>query len=187
MPFGKQKPIYYIGNALMALSFFISVFIYFPVVKMYFYPDAVPIEPGEPFISIPKIKAKAPLLFDVDPWDKATYEPALEKGVAHAIGSGKPGEGKTVYLFAHSSALPWEITRYNTVFLRLSELKNGDDILLSNNEQEYTYQVVDKKVVEARDIEYLTKLEEDQLIIQTCWPIGTDWQRLLVFAKETTH
>lgn len=174
---------YYIGNALMALSFFILVFIYYPLVQAYFFPQNPAVPPGAPNVSIPKIGARAPLVLNVDPWSKESYEPALEKGVAHAFGTGLPGEGKTVYLFAHSSSLPWEITRINTIFLRLNELENGDTIIINKDGKDYIYSVFDKKIVSARDTQYLTQQNGEELIIQTCWPIGTDWERLLVFAK----
>jgi LPXTG-site transpeptidase (sortase) family protein len=182
MQLGKQKPMYYIGNARMALSFFSALFIYFPVIKMYFFPTKIILEDDQPYISIEKIHASAPLLFDIDPWDKTLYENALEKGVAHAKGSDKPGGDGTVYLFAHSSALPWEITRLNTSFFRLHELTKGDTIDVFDGEKKYTYKVREKKTIAPREIQYLQKDQGKILILQTCTPIGTDWNRLLVFA-----
>jgi sortase A len=188
MRLGKHTPMYYIGNALMALSFFILVFIYYPLAQIYLFPSKPNIPAGHPSISIPKIGAVAPLELNIDPWKKEVYEPALEKGVAHAFGTALPGEGKLIYLFAHSSSPAWKITRYNTIFLRLNELKPGDTVTLNNEGKDYIYNVVDKKVVSPRDIEFLTKpSEKEQLVIQTCWPIGTDWQRLLVFAEPVIN
>ncbi len=167
----------------MVLSFFIAAFIYYPVIKLYFWPEKVHVTPGQPTISIPKIEAYAPLILNVDPWDKYEYEEALKKGVAHAKGTSIPGENNISYLFAHSSALPWEITRYNTVFLRLNELQQGDEIRITNEGNEFVFTVVRKKIVSARDVSFLAQQNNTILIIQTCWPIGTDWQRLLVFAE----
>jgi LPXTG-site transpeptidase (sortase) family protein len=43
-----------------------------------------------------------------------------------------------------------------------------------------------KKIIKPNQIEYLEYKEEDKeiVILQTCWPIGTNWQRLLVFAEK---
>jgi sortase A len=179
---------YYIGNTMMVLSFFMLAFIYFPLARIYFFPSKPAIPPGYPSISIPKINAVAPLELNIDPWKKELYEPALEKGVAHALGTALPGEGKLIYLFAHSSSPAWKITRYNTIFLRLNELKPGDTITINSEERDYTYNVVDKRIVSPKEIEFLTKpSDREQLVIQTCWPIGTDWQRLLVFAEPVKN
>lgn len=181
---GYKKPMVYIGNALMALSFFMLVVIYLPVFNAYFFPKNPLIPPGAPFITIQKINAIAPIFFDVNPWDDKEYKEVLQKGIAHAKGTAKPGEKGTIYLFAHSSDLPWRITRYNTIFLKLNSLKNGDGITISGSGTEYRYKVTDKKIVSPKDIQYLANSPTNQLILQTCWPIGTDWNRLLVFAEQ---
>ena len=134
------------------------------------------------FIEIPKIQAVAPLLLDVDPKREEIYKKELEKGVAHAKGTKYPGEKGTVFLFAHSSGSPWEITRYNTIFLRLGELEVGDKIRVGHKDSIYEYKVFDKKIVWPDDVQYLNDISKNQLIIQTCYPIGTSLQRLLVFA-----
>ena len=42
------------------------------------------------------------------------------------------------------------------------------------------------KIVTAKEFEYLTYSDSNKevLILQTCWPIGTNWKRLLVFAQR---
>ena len=52
-------------------------------------------------IVIPKIDANAKVYADVDPFNPEEFLPILKKGVAHAKGTGFPGEGKNIYLFAH--------------------------------------------------------------------------------------
>ena len=93
-----------------------------------------------------------------------------------------PGETGTIFLFAHSSDAPWRLTRYNTVFLRLGGLEPGDEIHITTEKGEFIYRVREKKVVWPNETEYLTNIERDQLILQTCSPVGTDLKRLLVFA-----
>lgn len=135
-----------------------------------------------PFISIPKINAYAPLVDDVDPWNETEYREALTKGVAIAKGFSKPGQKGTTYIFAHSSDSPWRISSYNTVFFRLGELKEGDEIETYYNGQAYQYTVSHSIEVWPDEVEAITKTQTDQLILQTCTPIGTSLKRLLVFA-----
>jgi len=49
----------------------------------------------------------------------------------------------------------------------------------------YKYRVYESKVVESKEVEYLDYrlADKEVLILQTCWPLGTDWKRLLVLAK----
>ncbi|KKR72789.1 MAG: Peptidase C60 family protein [Microgenomates group bacterium GW2011_GWC1_41_8] len=171
-----------LGNALIALSFLGFIFIYYPIIRGYLFPPTISIPDNQPAIRIEKINAVAPLIFNVDPWNKEEYLEALSNGVAHAKGTFLPGETGTIFLFAHSSDAPWRLTRYNTVFLRLGELEPGDEIHITTEKGEFIYRVREKKVVWPNETEYLTNIERDQLILQTCSPVGTDLKRLLVFA-----
>jgi LPXTG-site transpeptidase (sortase) family protein len=76
------------------------------------------------------------------------------------------------------------MVRQNSVFYLLGELKTDDFVFIGFNGEIYKYKVYDQKIVGANDIEYLDYKEEGRevLILQTCWPIGTDWKRLLIFA-----
>lgn len=94
-----------------------------------------------------------------------------------------PDEEGTTYLFAHSSDLPWRITKYNVAFFRLPELKNGDIITVGRKGKVYKYKVAGQKTVNPSEVNYLLNTKEKQLILQTCVPIGTSFQRLLVIAS----
>lgn len=136
-------------------------------------------------IAIPKIGANARVLTNVDPSNEKEYLSALQKGVAHAKGSAFPGLKGNIYLFAHSADNFWNVGRYNAVFYLLKELENGDDITVFFNGTRYDYDVSDKQVVDASDISHITSNigQGEKLILQTCWPPGTAWKRLLVFAR----
>jgi LPXTG-site transpeptidase (sortase) family protein len=120
---------------------------------------------------------------NVDPFNEHEYIEKLKSGVAQAKGTGLPGDGKTIYMFAHSSDVPWRITRYNTAFFKLEFVKNGDIVILRNKGKEFTYKVFDRKTVWPSDVKYLKENQGNILILQTCTPVGTAFQRLLVFAK----
>lgn len=133
-------------------------------------------------IFIPKINAYAPLIPNVDPWNEKEYHEALTRGVAVAKGFAQPGQPGTTYIFAHSSDLPWRISSYNTVFFRLGELKQNDEIYIKKDGMEYKYKVLNSIEVWPNEVEAITKNTGNQLILQTCTPIGTSLKRLLVFA-----
>lgn len=134
-------------------------------------------------IEIPKIQASAKVITNIDPWNQSEYSHALEEGVAHAKGTALPGEGKTSFLFAHSSTELWRLTQYNTPFFKIGELESGDEIIIKKNDQKIRYIVFDKKEVSPEETQYLKQDQGDVLILQTCTPIGTALKRLLVFAR----
>ncbi len=168
----------------MAFSLFLIIFIYYPIIVFYLFPNQQNINPSNTafYIEIPKINIKTPIIPGVDPFNEKKYRQALEKGVAQAKGTALPGEKGTIFLFAHSSDLPWRITRYNIAFVRLPELKKGDLIIIVRNGKKYKYKVNDEKTVWPDQVNYLLNTKKTQLILQTCVPIGTSFQRLLVFA-----
>lgn len=136
---------------------------------------------------IPKIFANVAVTENVNPQEAAIYQTVLRQagGVAHAAGSAVPGEPGTVYIFGHSTDSNLNVERFNAVFFLLRKLEAGDEIIAYYQNREYHYQVEAKKVVDPTDISDITDVSgESRLILQTCWPPGTDWKRLLVIAKE---
>jgi sortase A len=137
-------------------------------------------------IIIPKIGASAKVFPNVNPSNQDDYLPILMQGVAHAAGSVFPGMKGNIYLFAHSTDNFWDVGRYNAVFYLLKDLKKGDQIVIFYQNKRYNYSVTGSKIVNPDDVSYLVnsqKQDKQQLILQTCWPPGTTWQRLLVFAQ----
>ena len=136
-------------------------------------------------IVIPKIGASAKIIPNVDPSDENKFLPALLEGVAHAAGTVFPGLSGNVYLFAHSADNFWDVGRYNAVFYLLKDLEEGDEVVIFYQGQRYNYFVTGSRIVDASDVSFLTQAKEgnEQLILQTCWPPGTAWKRLLVFAR----
>lgn len=135
---------------------------------------------------IPKIGATAKIYPNVDPVSEEGFLPILQQGVAHAKGSVFPGIAGTTYLFAHSTDNFWDVGRYNAVFYLLKDLAIGDDIVVFFENRRHNYVVEKIVIVDPTDVSSLTKAQEvgkEQLVLQTCWPPGTTWKRLLVFAK----
>jgi LPXTG-site transpeptidase (sortase) family protein len=136
-------------------------------------------------ILIPKIGANARIFPNVDPSNPDIFLPILQKGVAHAKGTVFPGQKGNIYLFAHSTDNFWDVGRYNALFYLLKDLKIGDDVIVFSQNVRHNYKVTNSDVVSPSEVSYLTKpqTEKELLILQTCWPPGTTWQRLLVFAE----
>lgn len=181
--------LYYIGNSLILMAIAIFTFLYYPILKVYLFPSTITDAQRQRVklsIEIPKIHAFAPIITNVNPWDEKEYLYALTQGVAHAIGTSLPDQIGTMFLFAHSSDVPWRIARYNTIFLRLGELDVGDTILIRKDAKIYEYHVRETKVVWPTDVSYLRDSTRTQLILQTCSPIGTAYKRLLVFADKVS-
>ncbi len=151
-------------------------------------PTAIPVPEKQFQLQIPKIGADMRVIANVDAGNEKEYTQALKKGVAHAAGTNLPGEQshtKTIFIFGHSTNGEWNISRYNALFYSLKDLVLGDDIRLWFWGTAYDYKVTEKKIVEANDTSFLApQTDKDQLILQTCWPPGTTWKRLLIFAER---
>ena len=183
----------HLANFLIVLPIVSTLYIYFPILKTEFsyrYQSQTS-EQQNPIsadfgIIIPKLGINETVIKDVDPFNKLEYMNALTKGVAHAKNTSTPDKNGTTYLFSHSSDNPFSITRYNTAFYLLPKLETNDEIIVYQDGKEYTYLVTEKKIVKPWEVDALTESTKDQLILQTCTPVGTSVNRLLVFAKPTT-
>lgn len=205
-PGGLKRKIFYFGNGIVLAALIAFIYLYYPLGKaLFFYkfhsnadetklatfneiqtPNA---QVAEYSVQIPKILATSNVVADVSPFDSKEYLKVLEDNViAHARGSSTPGSGKgsMTYLFAHSSESGIRSVRNNSVFYLLGELAQGDVIYIKYNGKVYTYRTYMKRIVKASETEYLNFKDDNKevLILQTCWPIGTDWKRLLVFAQR---
>ncbi|MDP2671083.1 MAG: sortase [bacterium] len=140
-------------------------------------------------IIIEKIHVNAPVITDVDSTKYAVYIDALNRGVAHARGTGKPGEptkegNNNTFLFAHSAINPFYAKKYNAVFYLLRKVEVGNRIVVFYKQKRFDYLVKDKRVVEASDVRYLTEPSKKPLLtLQTCDPPGSSLRRLIITAE----
>lgn len=142
--------------------------------------------PSEDFsVYIPKILAKSRVIPGVNPANKQEYMQALKLGVAQAAGLADPGEKGTIYLFAHSVGTRADFARYNAVFYLLHKLEAGDVVEVVFKGKLYKYEVEDREILEAGDLRYFeAQMGEELLVLQTCYPPGTAWKRLIVLARR---
>jgi len=136
-------------------------------------------------VIIPKIGAAEKITANVDPSNEKEYLRVLTNSIAHAKGTSFPGLGGSTYLFAHSADNFWNVGRYNAVFYLLKELTPGDDVYVFFQGKRHNYKVYETKIVDRLDTHYIDSVSDvgERVVLQTCWPPGTDWKRMLIFAK----
>lgn len=139
-------------------------------------------------VVVPKIGANEKVYSNVDPNNEDEYLQVLMHGIAHAKGTAFPGMGGTTYLFAHSTDNFWNVGRYNAVFYLLNKMEKGDDVTIFYSGKRFDYIVNDTQIVDPSDTHYIASNigQGERVILQTCWPPGTAWKRLLVFAVPKT-
>jgi LPXTG-site transpeptidase (sortase) family protein len=142
-----------------------------------------PVDP-EFSVVIPKISVNSRVFANIDVEDEKNWRPILQKGVAHAKGSYFPDQEGTVYLFGHSTDYIWNIARFNAVFYLLKEMEKGDRASLFYQGERFEYEVTERKIIDPDQLEEINSgFDQSRLILQTCWPPGTTWKRLIVLAK----
>jgi len=133
-------------------------------------------------IYIKKIDVKAPITWN---GNSDNVQELLAKGVVHITGSAKPGESGNVYITGHSSDVWWTDGDYKTVFSLLDKLENDDEIVIRSGGKNYLYKVYKKEVIDKENVkDYTTTDKAQSLTIMTCYPVGTNWRRLMVQAER---
>jgi len=202
-PTGWKRIFFYFGTGLVMMAVAYLAYLYQPLVYSWLVykgeikvtqPKVVVeekpgIENNEFSVRIPKIGAQSEIVPNVSPYNPDEYLKILEENlIAESKTSSLPGGGKgtMTYLFAHSTQQSLQMVRKNSVFYLLGELNNDDVVLINYKGKNYAYKVYMKKIVSPKEAEYLNYTEKDKeiVILQTCWPIGTNWNRLLVFAER---
>lgn len=137
-------------------------------------------------ISISKIEVKAPIILNVNGNDEIEYLMSLQRGVAHLKGTKIPGQKGNIFIFGHSSYLFYDPGDYKTIFRKLDELENDNEIIIKSNIAEYKYKVIEKKIVKPEEVEVTNEVikGEETLTLMTCTPPGTTFKRLIVIAKR---
>ncbi|MED4203142.1 class D sortase [Neobacillus mesonae] len=120
---------------------------------------------------IPKINAELAIIEGTDPDD-------LEKGVGHYKGSYFPDEAGQIILSGHR----------DTVFRHLGELKLGDSLEVQMPYGNFSYEIINTKIVKADDTSIITlQRDHEELILTTCYPfrfVGNAPERYIMYAKR---
>jgi sortase A len=112
---------------------------------------------------------------------------ALDRGVVHLPDTSLPWSDtpeRNVYLAGHR--LGWPGTGSHHIFYRLNELTGGEKVTLRGpNGKTYTYRVLANFIVGPKDNWVTGRVKDrDLLTLQTCTPIPTFENRLIVRAER---
>lgn len=96
--------------------------------------------------------------------------------------SDNPTDKGTSVIFGHSTLPQWFNPKdYTTIFARLHQMKNGDEVVIRVNEQDFIYKVFSISIVDAEDPSIFSQAFDNSYItIITCTPPGTTWKRLVI-------
>ncbi len=149
------------------------------------------IAPPDDRILIPRIGQNVPIIrVPADELLKRNWsalekqiQEALRYGVVHFPGTAMPGDKGNVVVTGHSSYFPWDPGRFKDVFALLHQVDVGDHVIVYHEQKKYEYEVYEKKVVKPSQVDVLTQNGEDRLTLITCTPVGTDLNRLVLFAS----
>jgi sortase A len=121
-------------------------------------------------IDIPAIGVHDWPIVQGDGWEQ------LKKGVGQHIGSANPGENGNVVLAGHDDV-------FGEVFRYLDKLQPGDQIILYTMQQQYTYLVIETRIVEPGQVDVMNATSDPTVTLISCYPYMVDKQRIVVFAK----
>jgi sortase A len=120
------------------------------------------------------------------PVANSTSKSALDRGVVHLPDTSLPWSDtpeRNVYLAGHR--LGWPNTGSYRIFLRLNELTGGEKVILHGPNKTYTYKVTENFVVGPKDNWVTGRVRDRDLVtLQTCTPIPTFQNRLIVRAER---
>lgn len=108
---------------------------------------------------------------------------SLDAGINHYPESAQIGEWGNTVLTAHSSSL--RRSYYQSIFSTLNNLEKGDEVIAYKDFAKYRYVIKEKKIISPDDVSYInSKREKENLVLITCWPLGTNLKRLTVVAER---
>ncbi|GGB55151.1 class D sortase [Virgibacillus dakarensis] len=125
-------------------------------------------------LHIPELHADLPIV-------EGTDEDDLEKGVGHYKGTAYPEQQDQIVLSGHR----------DTVFRRMGELAIGDVLTIKLPYGDFSYEIVDTKVVDADDRTVIASTApKEVLTVTTCYPfsyIGNAPERYIITALPTEN
>ena len=125
------------------------------------------------YITIPEIDVKLPIY-------NGASEKNMAKGATYLANTSLPvgGENTNCVIAAH--------TRYKGIhmFKRITELKIGDEIYITNFWETLVYKVVETKVIDPKDSQNIyIQADRNIVTLSTCHPYPNNYQRYLVYAE----
>ena len=144
-------------------------------------PSTTPSVETQSFLNIATLNEPLPLV-ESDTLEEAQLQEYLKQGaVILPLGTviGQPGN---VVITAHSSGTS-AFGPYRFAFARLSELEEGQEFTITTPDANYTYKVYGKEIVWPHEVDKLPKDDRSTITLVTCWPLWTNFKRLLVHSE----
>lgn len=107
----------------------------------------------------------------------------LKSGVGHLF--SYPGSNGKIMVYGHSSSYAWDVSPYTKIFTKVNQLTAGDRVYVTYNGKLYVYQVTGQQTIKPTDTAPF-KGKGEELILFTCWPVGSVKSRLIVRAAPVT-
>ena len=139
------------------------------------------------FVKIEKIAVDAPMIWSQSEDAKQSLKD-LESGLSHFPKSAAPGEKGNAIISGHSSNYVWAKGDFNYIFKNLNDLVVGDIVNIKTIQQNgkiifYKYKINEKFVTAPDDEKIFANTDVPVLTLSTCWPLGTNFKRLIVKAE----
>lgn len=135
-------------------------------------------------LEIPSIKLTTAVIVGQST-DNTILQENLDNGAVYYPGSVLPGENGQIVILGHSAPPNWPKIKHDYIFTNIEKLNFGDRIILNFNNMQYTYKVIDKKVIaqgqEAGSVQLTGS--NNILTLISCWPPGKNYQRIAVVAE----
>lgn len=103
----------------------------------------------------------------------------LKSGVGHLF--SYPGKGGKIMIYGHSSGYAWDVSKFTKIFRQVNKLRKGDRVYVTYNGRLYAYSVTGQQTIRPDDRAPFSG-QGEELILYTCWPVGSNKSRLIVRA-----
>lgn len=131
------------------------------------------VEPYNTQLEIKKVNIKGKI-FD------GTDSKTLSNGLWHFPLSTGPGtEGNFIVIAHRYDKMPPN----QDTFFNLDKVDIGDEILITQDKNEWTYIVTESKIVESNDRSVLMQTQDHRITLITCAPLWSSEKRLIVIGK----
>ncbi len=104
----------------------------------------------------------------------------LKSGVGHLF--SYPGRGGKIMIYGHSSGYAWDVSKFTKIFTQVNKLKKGDKVYVTYNGHLYAYSVTGQQKIRPDDRAPFAG-QGEELILYTCWPVGSNKSRLIIRAE----
>lgn len=144
--------------------------------------------PDQAILVIDSIGVRAPIVFNVPSNNDLIYK-NLESGIVHYSNTVKPGLPGASVMLGHSSAYPWYKGNYGAVFALLSKLNVGDRFYIQYSDNrtfvyEMTQAIIFNPFANDKRLTALENEPESSIVLISCYPVGTNYKRIAVQAKQ---